>query len=83
MALPLHELHAKLYDTMPVDTEIHVWGLNDVQLVSKNLVEVAQALGHTGGALEAAQEGDAWYINRDLVKQLETLVDEFGITDEV
>lgn len=81
--MQLQELHAKLYDGMPGGTIINICELStdDARLVSANVVEVAQALGHTGEYLEAAQEGDLWYVNSALTSRFQALITEYGIEE--
>ena len=66
---------------MPEGTIINVCELSndDARLVSTNQVEVAQALGHNGEQMEAAREGDTWYINADLTSRFQALIAEYGV----
>jgi hypothetical protein len=79
--MQLYDLHAMLYGGLPEGTIINVCELSDddARLVSSNIVKVAQALGHTGEKLEAAQEGDVWYINADLSGRFQALIAEYGV----
>jgi len=81
--MQLQDLHAKLYDGMPEGTIINICELStdDARLVSKNTVGVAQALGHTGEYLEAAREGDTYYINNALTSKFQSLIAEYGVDD--
>lgn len=81
--MQLYDLHAKLYEGLPEGTVINVCELSndDARIVSTNLVEVARALGHTGEYLEAAQEGDAWYINNALKARFQALIAEHGVEE--
>lgn len=81
--MQIYDLHAKLYDGMPEGTVIYVAETSgdDARLMSDNTAEVAQALGHTGEELEAAQEGDTWYINAELTARFQALIAEHGIDD--
>ena len=74
--MQLHELHTKLYDGMPEGTVINICELaeNDARLVSNNVLAVAQALNLDSAALEAAAEGDAWYVNQELSKRFQALI---------
>lgn len=79
--MQLHELHAKLYNGMPEGTVINICELaeNDARLVSNNALAVAQALNLDGAALEAAAEGDAWYVNQKLSERFQALIAEYGV----
>lgn len=81
--MKLYDLHAKLYDGMPEGTIINVCELSndDARLASDNVVAVAQALGHTGEYLEAAQQGDTYYINNALTSRFQSLIAEHGIDE--
>ena len=76
--MQLHELHAKLYNGMPEGTVINICELaeNDARLVSNNVLAVAQALNLDSAALEAAAEGDAWYVNQKLSERFQALIAE-------
>ena len=79
--MQLHELHTKLYDGMPEGTVINICELaeNDARLVSNNVLAVAQAHNLDSVALEAAAEGDAWYVNQELSKRFQALIAEYGV----
>jgi hypothetical protein len=79
--MKLYDIHAKLYEGMPEGTIINICDLsdNDARLVSDNAGAVARALGHTGEQLEAAQSGDAWYIDADLTRRFQSLIAEHGV----
>lgn len=79
----LYELHAELYEGMPEGTVINVCEMSsdDARLVSENILEVAQALGHTHHRLEAAQEGDTHYINQDLTARFQVLLATYEIEE--
>jgi hypothetical protein len=81
--MQLYDLHAKLYEGMPEGTIINVCELSndDARLVSANLTEVAQVLGHTGEKMEAAQEGDTWHINADLTSRFQALIAGHGVEE--
>lgn len=81
--MQLYDLHAKLYDGLPDGTIINICELSsdDARLVSDNAEAVARALGHEGDKLEAAQEGDTWYINADLTHRFQALIVEYGVDD--
>ncbi len=79
--MQLYDIHAKLYDGLPDGAIINVCELStdDARIVSDNLVEVARALGHTELALEAAINGDAYYIDRELSARFRALIAEHGV----
>ena len=79
--MQLHELHTKLYDGIPEGTVINICELaeNDARLVSNNVLAVAQALNLDSAALDAAAEGDAWYVNQELSKRFQALIAEYGV----
>ena len=79
--MQLYDLHALLYNDLPEGTIINVCELStdDARLVSANLIEVARALGHTELALEAANDGDAYFIDRELSARFRALIAEYGV----
>lgn len=77
----LYDIHARLYAGLPEGTIINICELSDddARLVSDNAVQVAQALGHTGDKLTAAQEGDTWHIDAELTRRFRAMIAEFGV----
>lgn len=81
--MQLYDLHSRLYEGMPEGTIINICELSndDARLVSANTIEVAQALGHTGEYLEAAREGDTYYVNNALTSRFQALIAKYGVDD--
>lgn len=81
--MKLEDIHATLYGGMPEGTIINICEMSDdeARLVSDNSAAVAQALGHTGDALEAAHDGDTWYINEALTAHFQSLLAEHGVSE--